>query len=129
MPHDATSATAPNPESQQPDTRRSEPTVFLVDDDPAMLDSLRWLVESIGLRVEVFTSAASFLAAYTTDRLGCLVVDVRMPEMSGLELQEQLVSEKVTIPTIIISGHADVPVAVRAMRAGAVDFIEKPFND
>ncbi len=106
-----------------------EPTVFLVDDDPAMLDSLRWLVESIGLRVEVFTSAAAFLAAYTTDRHGCLVVDVRMPGMSGLELQEQLVAERVTIPTVVISGHGDVPIAVRAMRAGAVDFIEKPFSD
>lgn len=107
----------------------SEPTVFLVDDDPAMLDSLRWLVESVGYKVEVFTSATAFLQAYTTDRLGCLVVDVRMPEMSGLELQERLVSGKITIPTIIISGHGDVPVAVRAMRAGAVDFIEKPFTD
>lgn len=106
-----------------------EPTVFIVDDDPAMLDSLRWLVESIGLKVETFTSAQAFLAAYSIERLGCLVVDVRMPGMSGIELQEQLVAEKITIPIIVISGHGDVPIAVRAMRTGAIDFIEKPFND
>ncbi len=106
-----------------------EPTVFLVDDDPAMLDSLRWLVESAGLTVEFFTSASAFLAAYTTDRLGCLVVDVRMPGMSGLELQEKLLDSEITIPVIVISGHGDVPMAVRAMRAGAVDFLEKPFSD
>lgn len=106
-----------------------EPTVFLVDDDQAMLDSLRWLVESVGLTVECYTSASAFLAAYTIDRLGCLVVDVRMPGMSGLELQEKLLTEKITIPAIVISGHGDVPIAVRAMRAGAVDFLEKPFSD
>ncbi len=107
----------------------NEPTVFIVDDDPAMLDSLRWLVESVGLKVETFTSARDFLEAYTTERLGCLVVDIRMPGMSGIELQEQLVAEKITIPIIVISGHGDVSIAVRAMRSCAVDFIEKPFND
>jgi len=106
-----------------------EPTVFIVDDDPAMLDSLRWLVESVGLKVETFESAQAFLASYSTDRLGCLVVDVRMPGMSGIELQEQLAAQRITIPIIVISGHGDVPIAVRAMRGGALDFIEKPFND
>jgi len=106
-----------------------EPTVFIVDDDVAMLDSLRWLVESAGLKVEAFTSAHAFLDAYSTERLGCLVVDVRMPGVSGIELQEQLVAERITMPIIVISGHGDVPIAVRAMRSGAVDFIEKPFND
>jgi len=106
-----------------------EPTVFIVDDDVAMLDSLRWLVESVGLKVETFASAQAFLDAYSTERLGCLVVDVRMPGVSGIELQEQLVAEKITIPVIVISGHGDVPIAVRAMRSGAIDFIEKPFDD
>lgn len=106
-----------------------DPTVFIVDDDPATLNSLRFLVESVGLRVETFTSAQAFLESYKTDRLGCLVVDVRMPGMSGLELQEQLVAEKITIPIIVVSGHGDVPIAVRAMRSGAIDFIEKPFED
>ena len=106
-----------------------EPTVFIVDDDPAMLDSLRWLVESVGLKVETFTSAPAFLKAYSIEHLGCLVVDVRMPGMSGIELQDQLLAEKIAIPIIVISGHGDVPIAVRAMRRGAIDFIEKPFND
>lgn len=104
-------------------------TVFVVDDDQAMRNSLKWLIESVGVGVESFASADEFLARYEPGRPGCLVLDVRMPGMSGLDLQEHLASRKIRIPAVIITGHGDVPMAVRAMKAGAVDFIEKPFND
>lgn len=106
-----------------------EPTVFIVDDDPAMRTSLRWLIESVGLHVETYPSAADFLANYDPVRPGCLVLDVRMPGMSGLELQEKLATRHAPVPIIVITGHGDVAMAVRAMKTGAVDFIEKPFND
>jgi two-component system response regulator FixJ len=108
---------------------RPEATVFVVDDDEAMRSSMRWLIESVGLRGEAFASPDEFLACYYPGRPGCLVLDVRMPGMSGLELQEKLISKEIQIPIIMITGHGDVPMAVRAMKAGAVDFIEKPFND
>jgi RNA polymerase sigma factor (sigma-70 family) len=101
----------------------------VVDDDEAMRNSLAWLIESEGLRVETFDSAQSFLAACYPGRAGCLLLDVRMPGMSGLELQEHLRHRQMRLPVIIITGHGDVPMAVRAMKAGAVDFIEKPFDD
>lgn len=104
-------------------------TVFVVDDDQAMRSSLKWLIESVGLYVESFAAAADFLDRYYPGRAGCLLLDVRMPGMSGLELQEHLNSKQIEIPTIVITGHGDVPMAVRAMKAGAIDFIEKPFND
>ncbi len=104
-------------------------TVFVVDDDSAMRNSLRWLIESIGMPVEVFGSADEFLQRYVPGRAGCLLLDVRMPGMSGLELQEYLNQHQIHIPVIIITGHGDVHMAVRAMKAGADDFIEKPFND
>ncbi|HPD28924.1 MAG TPA: response regulator transcription factor [Phycisphaerae bacterium] len=107
----------------------SDSIVFVVDDDAAVLDSLRFLIESVGLRVRTFSSADEFLAAYTPDQPGCLVLDIRMPGMSGLELQEQLAKRGYTLPVIIITAHGDVPSAVRAMHAGAVDFMSKPFND
>ena len=103
--------------------------VFIVDDDEALRDSLRWLIESVGLRVETHASADSFLQSYYPGQSGCLLLDVRMPGMSGLELQEQLESRSVRLPVVIITGHGDVAMAVRAMKAGAVDFIEKPFDD
>ena len=103
--------------------------MFVVDDDQAMRNSLKWLIESVGVGVESFASADEFLAHYQAGRSGCLVLDVRMPGMSGLELQEHLIKENIHIPVVIITGHGDVPMAVRAMKAGAVDFIEKPFND
>lgn len=106
-----------------------EPTVFVVDDDPAMRESLRWLIESVGLRVETFATGNEFLQQYHPSRGGCLVLDVRMPGMSGLELQEKLRSQGVRLPVIILTGHADVPMAVRALKAGAMDFVEKPFSD
>jgi RNA polymerase sigma factor (sigma-70 family) len=104
-------------------------TVFIVDDDEAMRSSLKWLIESVGMRVETFASAQAFLDAYYPGRAGCLLLDVRMPGMSGLELQAHLVRHELRLPVIIITGHGDVSMAVKAMKAGAVDFIEKPFDD
>ena len=106
-----------------------EPVVFVVDDDPAMRDSLRWLIESTGLHVETFADANMFLARIRPELSGCLVLDVRMPGMSGLDLQTELQRRDIGLPTIIITGHAEVPMAVRAVKAGAIDFIEKPFSD
>jgi FixJ family two-component response regulator len=106
----------------------AEPTVFVIDDDPAVRRSLSWLIESVGLHVSTFQNAEQFLAAYDRDRPGCLVLDVRMPGMSGLDLQDELVRREVNIPTIVLTGHAEVAMAVRAVKAGAVDFIEKPFS-
>ncbi|MGD8907738.1 MAG: response regulator transcription factor [Chromatiales bacterium] len=104
-------------------------TVFVVDDDQAMRNSLKWLIESVSMQVETFESANAFIKSYYPGRSGCILLDVRMPGMSGLELQEYLAVNQIAIPVIIITGHADVPMAVRAMKAGAIDFIEKPFND
>lgn len=106
-----------------------DPTVFVVDDDRAMRKSLRWLLESVELKVETFESAREFLEKYETHRPGCVVLDVRMPGMSGLELQDYLRSQGIHIPIIIITAYGDVPMAVRAMKAGAMDFIEKPVCD
>jgi FixJ family two-component response regulator len=104
-------------------------SVYVVDDDPAMRDSLKWLLESVDFQVHVFESATSFLEEYGGQRPACLVLDVRMPGMSGLDLQDELVRRGITIPMIMISAHGDVPVAVRALKTGAIDFIEKPFSD
>ena len=104
-------------------------TVFVVDDDQAMRGSLKWLIESVGMEVETFESAHAFLDAYYPGRAGCLLLDVRMPGMGGLELQDYLSRREIRIPVIIITGHGDVAMAVKAMKAGAVDFIEKPFDD
>jgi RNA polymerase sigma factor (sigma-70 family) len=108
---------------------KNQPTVFIVDDDQAMRNSLKWLIESVAMQVETFDSADAFIESFYPGRSGCLLLDVRMPGMSGLELQEYLMLNRIAIPIIIITGHADVPMAVRAMKAGAIDFIEKPFND
>lgn len=107
----------------------SDPIVWIVDDDEAMRSSLKWLIESVGMRVESYDSADTFLKTHKPGRFGCLLLDVRMPGMSGLELLDHLRANQMLIPTIIITGHGDVPMAVRAMKAGAMDFIEKPFND
>ncbi len=104
-------------------------TVFIVDDDQEVRQALALLMESVGLRVETFESGNDFLQQFDPDRPGCMILDVRMPGMSGLELQARLAAEIVHPPVIIITGHGDVPMAVRAVQAGAVDFIEKPFND
>ena len=103
-------------------------TVFVVDDDRAVRDSLALLVNSVGLEAETFASAQEFLDAYRPERRGCLITDIRMPGMSGLELQEKLSADDIRIPVIVLTGHGDVPAAVRALKGGAVDFVEKPFN-
>lgn len=110
-------------------THTPDPKVFVVDDDEAMRSSLKWLIESTGLRVQTFDSADAFLSSYSPDWSGCLLLDVRMPGMSGLELQAYLAREDYRLPVIIITGHGDVAMAVKAMQAGALDFIEKPFHD
>jgi len=100
-----------------------------VDDDAAVRSSLRLLVKSVGLSAAVFTSAQEFLSSYDTRQPGCLVLDVRMPGMSGLELQQQLNLRGAVIPVIFITGHGDIPMAVEAMQHGAFDFLQKPFRD
>ena len=106
-----------------------EQTVFIVDDDAAVRDSIQELVESVGLRAESHSSGQAFLASYQPQRSGCLVLDVRMAGMSGLVLQEKLNELVARIPVIIITGHGDVPMAVHALKAGAVDFVQKPYRD
>jgi two-component system response regulator FixJ len=108
---------------------QNEPTVFVVDDDQAVRDSLCWLIEAAGLNVKACVSAVEFLSLYDPQWPGCLVLDVRLPGMSGLDLQRELQQRQIQIPIIIITGHGDVSTAVRAMKAGAIDFIEKPFSD
>lgn len=104
-------------------------TVFIVDDDPAIQESLSWLMESVGLKNEGFMTAEGFLDAYTPSRCGCLLLDVRMPGLSGLDLQRRLKHRGELIPVIIMTGHADASMAVAAMKAGAFDFIEKPIDN
>jgi len=103
-------------------------TVFVVDDEEAVRQSLKWLVGSVKLKVATFPSAEAFLRSYRPETPGCVVLDVRMPEMSGIELMDRLHEQGVSIPIIFLSAHGDVPMAVRAMKAGAVDFLQKPFN-
>ena len=102
--------------------------VFVVDDDDASRDSIAWLVESVGLRAKAFASARQFLDAYNPAEPGCLVVDVRMDDMTGLELQAHLAARGDGLPVIVVTGYGTVPEAVRAFRVGAVDFLEKPLN-
>jgi FixJ family two-component response regulator len=107
----------------------AEPLVYLVDDDAAVRDALGLLMHSVGLECEVFASALEFLEAYDPDRHCCLVADIRMPGLSGLELQERLNEQRAGIPIVFITGHGDVPMAVSAMKSGAIDFVQKPFRD
>jgi FixJ family two-component response regulator len=104
-------------------------TVFVIDDDDAVRNSLRLLLKSVGLPVQACASAQEFLPAYDPRQPGCLVLDVRMPGMSGLELQQQLNLRGAIIPVVFISGHGDIPMAVEAMQHGAFDFLQKPFRD
>jgi FixJ family two-component response regulator len=106
-----------------------EPTVFVIDDDKAVRHFLRGLIASVNLRVEAYASAQEFLATYRSSSPGCLLLDLRMPGMSGLELQQELSVRGIDLPVIVLTGHGNVQVAVHAMKAGAVDFIEKPFNN
>jgi FixJ family two-component response regulator len=105
------------------------PTVFVVDDDPSVRRGLERLLRSAGYRAETFASAREFLERGDAEAGGCLVLDVRMPGQSGLELYEVLTTAGHAIPVIFITGHGDIPMAVRAIKAGAVDFLPKPFDD
>ena len=107
---------------------QQEPTAYIVDDDPDMRDSLRWLMTTVGIRAEVFASAAEFLERFAPGGPGCLVFDVRMPGTSGLDLYERLAARGEGMPVIFITAYADVPMVIRAMKSGAVEFVEKPFN-
>ena len=106
----------------------NEPTVFIVDDDEAVRESLYATIHAMSLHTKCFESAEAFLEACDPAQPGCLLLDVRMPGMTGLELQEQLAATNVGLPVIIITGHADVPMAVQSMQRGAVDFLEKPYR-
>jgi two-component system response regulator FixJ len=105
----------------------TDSAIFVVDDDAAVRESLGLSLELSGYAVETFPSAAAFLASGAPSRRGCLITDIRMPDMDGLELQEELSRRRSPLPVIVITGHGDVPLAVRAMKAGAQDFLEKPF--
>lgn len=104
-------------------------TVFVVDDDEGVRDGLSLLLATVGQSCELYASAYEFLDAYDQDRHGCLVLDIRMPRMTGLDLQEKLIEMESKLPIIFITGHGDIPMAVEAMRRGAVDFIRKPFRE
>lgn len=110
-------------------TLQASSTIFIVDDDEAVRDSLRWLLEANGYRVRSFGGAEEFLDAYDPEQVGVLIADVRMPGMSGLELQEALIARQAPLPIVFITGHGDVPMAVSTMKKGAIDFLEKPFNE
>ena len=103
--------------------------VFVVDDDPSVRDALRRLLTSVGLTVEVFSSAQAFLSNPRPDSPGCLVLDVRLPDQSGLELQRELAGAETTPPIVFLTGHGDIPMSVRAMKAGAIEFLTKPFRE
>ena len=106
-----------------------QPIVFIVDDDEAVRDSLQTLLEAAGHRVRSFASGSEFLAAMPSSEEGCLIIDVRMPGIGGLDVQERLRVAGIALPVIVITGHGDVSLAVEAMKIGAADFFEKPFND
>lgn len=110
-------------------TPQAQSTIYIVDDDEAVRDSLRWLLEANGYRVQCYSGGEQFLDAYDPDQVGVLIADVRMPGMSGLELQEVLIERQAPLPIVFITGHGDVPMAVSTMKKGAVDFLEKPFNE
>jgi len=109
--------------------RAAGPTVYVVDDDEMFRQSLHWLLESVGLPVVTFATAAEFLETYRPGDPGCLVLDIRMPGMSGLQLQDELAARGVRLPIVFLTAHGDVPMAVAAVKKGAVDFVQKPYND
>jgi FixJ family two-component response regulator len=110
-------------------TKEDSPIIYLVDDDEAVRDALGMLFKSIGLKHEAYASALEFLERYNPARHSCLVADIRMPGLSGLELQQRLNEQRSEVPVIFITGHGDVPMAVTAMKSGAADFVQKPFRD
>jgi FixJ family two-component response regulator len=109
--------------------REPDPVVFVVDDDPSLRHALTNLLRSVGLRVATFGSAREFLAGPRPDAPGCVVLDVRLPGLSGLDLQHELAAAQIDLPVIFITGYGDIPMTVRAMKAGAVEFLTKPFRD
>jgi len=110
-------------------TQSNANTVYVVDDDAGMLESTQWLLESVGLEVRAYSDGRQFLDAVEGQRPGCVILDIRMPGLGGLNVQEELQKRGLEIPIIFVSGHADVPIVVRAFKSGAFDFIEKPFNE
>jgi FixJ family two-component response regulator len=118
-------------QGQSPPTNNAiaSPTVLIVDDDPSLREALSDLFSSVGLRAKVFASASELLQGTLPDAPSCLVLDIRLPGLSGLDFQAQLVRANIHIPIIIMTGHGDIPMSVRAMKAGAVDFLTKPFRD
>jgi FixJ family two-component response regulator len=113
---------------QMTSTDRRAPLVYIVDDDTGMRTSLSWLLESVGVKSMGFPTAAEFFAAFDVDTPACLVLDVRMPEVSGFDVQAELNKKGATLPIIFVSGHGDIPMSVRALQNGAIDFVEKPYN-
>lgn len=107
----------------------SPPIVYVVDDEPAVSISLKRLLRSVGLEARTFASAQEFLRSERPDASGCLILDVRLPGLSGLDLQQELIAAKIDLPVIFITGHGDIPMSVRAMKAGAVEFLTKPFRE
>ena len=107
----------------------SGPVIFVIDDDKSVRDSLRRLLTSVGLSVEVFSTAQAFLGSRRPDTPGCVVLDVRLPGLSGLDLQRELADTDAALPIVFITGHGDIPMSVRAMKAGAVEFLTKPFRE
>jgi RNA polymerase sigma factor (sigma-70 family) len=104
----------------------SKPTVFIVDDDAAVRDSLTLMIQQANINVQSFANAKAFLNAYHPDLVGCIIIDIQMPEMDGLQLQEELSQSKIMLPVIFLTGHGDIPMSVRAIKAGAMDFLTKP---
>ena len=109
--------------------QETDASVNIVDDDPAVRDSLKWLMESVNLPVKSFSTGMEFLDSDASKEPGCVILDIRMPGMSGIDVFEELQSRESAIPVIFLTGHGDVHLAVRAMKSGAFDFVEKPFND
>jgi FixJ family two-component response regulator len=116
------------PSTTQAAMTEAAPLVYIVDDDNGMRTSLAWLLESVGIRSQGFVSAADFLSAFDVDVPACLVLDVRMPVASGFDVQEALKKRGATLPIIFVSGHGDIPMSVRALQQGAIDFVEKPYH-
>lgn len=109
--------------------KNSQDTIYVIDDDEAICKAIKWLLETANLNVKIHHSAFTFLEEYSPSLRGCLLIDVRMPQMSGLQLQERITAMGNTMPIIMLTGHGDISMAVRALKAGAFDFITKPFND
>ncbi len=110
-------------------SKENQPMVFIVDDEPAIRAALRLLIKSVGYTVECFASADQFFSQFDPDQKGCLILDIRMPGMSGMDLQEKLAKNNALLPIIMISGHGEIPMAVKAVQKGAIDFLQKPFSD